>query len=192
MAFMTLEPITFEDLHSAMRPKVVGYLTRLVGSSEAEDLAQDVFLKVHQGIDAFRGESKLTTWVFQIATFAALDRLKSASYRASQRFVPEIIIEDYPAQMVPAQDQQPMKDEMCRCIRGVVDRLPVDYRTIIYLSELRELRISEIAEIVGISPGAAKIRLHRARQVLRTQIEQQCRIILDEQANLQCDRKVEG
>jgi RNA polymerase sigma-70 factor (ECF subfamily) len=192
MAFMTLEPITFEDLHSVMRPKVLGYLTRFVGSSEAEDLAQDVFLKVHQGIDAFRGESKLTTWVFQIATFAALDRLKSASYRASQRLVPEIIIEDYPTQMVPAHDQQPMKDEMCKCIRGVVDRLPVDYRTIIYLSELKELRIREIAEIVGISPGAAKIRLHRARQILRTQMEQQCRIILDEQADLQCDRKVEG
>jgi RNA polymerase sigma-70 factor, ECF subfamily len=192
MTAMTLDPTTFEDLHSAMRPKVVGYLRRFVGSSEAEDLAQDVFLKVHQGIDTFRGESKLTTWVFQIATFAALDRLKSASHRASKSLVSEVIIEDYQAHMVPAHDQQPMKDEMCRCIRGVVDRLPVDYRTIIYLSELKELRINEIAEIVGISPGAAKIRLHRARQVLRTQMEQQCRIILDEQADLQCDRKVEG
>lgn len=191
MTAMTLDPTTFEDLHSAMRPKVVGYLSRFVGSSEAEDLAQDVFLKVHQGIDTFRGESKLTTWIFQIATFAALDRLKSASHRASQRLVPEVTLEGYQAQMVPAHDQQPMKDEMCKCIRGVVDRLPVDYRTIIYLSELKELRISEIAKIVDISPGAAKIRLHRARQVLRTQMEQQCRIILDEQADLQCDRKVD-
>ena len=192
MTITSLDPTTFEELHSTLWPKVVSYLSRFVGSSEAEDLAQDVFIKVHQGIDTFRGESKLTTWVFQIATFAALDRLKSASHRASQRLVPEIIIEDYQAQMVPAHDQQPMKDEMCKCIRGLVDRLPVDYRTIIYLSELKELRIGEIAEIIGISPGAAKIRLHRARQVLRTQMEQQCRIILDEQADLQCDRKVEG
>ena len=192
MTTTTLDPTTFEELHSALRPKVVSFLARFVGSSEAEDLAQDVFIKVYQGIDSFRGESKLTTWVFQIATFAALDRLKSASHRASQRLVPEVLIEDHPAQLVPAHDQQPMKDEMCRCIRGVVDRLPVDYRTIIYLSELKELRIREIAEIVGISQGAAKIRLHRARQVLRAQMEQQCRIILDEQADLQCDRKVEG
>lgn len=105
--------------------------------------------------------------------------------------MPDAILEDSLVHVIAAHDQQPLKDEMCRCIRGLVDNLPVDYRTIIYLSELKELRISEIAEIVGITPGAAKIRLHRARQVLRTQMEQKCRIILDEQADLQCDRKVE-
>lgn len=192
MTSTMLDPMTFEELHSVLRPKVVSYLTRFVGSSDAEDLAQEVFIKVHQGIATFRGESKLTTWVFQIATFAALDRLKSASYLASQRLVPEILIEDHPAQMIPAHDRQAVKDEMCKCIRGVVERLPVDFRAIIYLSELKELRINEIAEILGISPGAAKIRLHRARHALRAQMEQQCRIILDEQADLQCDRKVEG
>ncbi|HJW43830.1 MAG TPA: RNA polymerase sigma factor [Geothrix sp.] len=192
MTTTTLDPTAFEKLHSALRPKVVSYLARFVGSSDAEDLAQEVFIKVHQGIPTFRGDSKLTTWVFQIATFAALDRLKSASYRASQHLLPEILIHDHPAHLTPAHDQQPMKDEMCRCIRGVVDRLPVDYRTIIYLSELKELKISEIAEIIGTSPGAAKIRLHRARQALRTQMEQQCRILLDEQADLQCDPKAEG
>ena len=192
MTAMTLDPRTFEHLHSAMRPKVVNYLSRFVGSSEAEDLAQDVFIKVHQGINGFRGDSKFTTWVFQVATFAALDRLKSASHRASKRLMPGITVEDHQAHVVPGHDQQPMKDEMCRCIRGVVDRLPVDHRTIIHLSELKELRIGEIAEIIGISPGAAKIRLHRARKALRTQMEQQCRIILDEQADLQCDLKVDN
>lgn len=191
MTTMTINATTFEELHTAIRPKVLSYLSRFVGPTEAEDLAQEVFLKVHQGLDTFRGASKLTTWVFQIATFAALDRLKSASHRASMTHMPDAILEDNSAHMIPAHDQQPLKDEMCRCIRGLVDELPVDYRTIIYLSELKELRISEIAEIVGITPGAAKIRLHRARQVLRTQMEQQCRIILDEQADLQCDRKIE-
>jgi len=188
---MTTNATPFEELHAAIRPKVLSYLSRFVGASEAEDLTQEVFLKVHQGLDAFRGESKLTTWVFQIATFAALDRLKSASHRASKTHMPDAILEDSSVHMMPAHDQQPLKDEMGRCIRGLVDALPVDYRSIIYLSELKELRISEIAEIVGITPGAAKIRLHRARQLLRSQMEQQCRIILDEQAELQCDRKVE-
>lgn len=88
-----------------------------------------------------------------------------------------------------SQAAQSVKEEMCRCIRSRVDELPVDYRTAIYLSELKELKIGEIAEILGITPGAVKIRLHRARQALRTRLEQQCRILLDEQSELQCDRK---
>jgi RNA polymerase sigma-70 factor (ECF subfamily) len=170
----------------------VGYLTRFVGAGEAEDLAQEVLLKVHQGLDTFRGQAKLTTWVFQIATHAALDRLKSAAHRASMAQVPEALLEQSQAHPSQAQDQQAMKEEMCRCIRGMVEGLPVQYRTIIYLSELEELRMGEIAEIAGITPGAAKIRLHRARQALRARMEQRCRIILDDQADLQCDRRVDG
>lgn len=192
MTALTVESTTFDVLHSAVRPKVVNYLARFVGATEAEDLAQEVFLKVHQGIHAFRSESRLTTWVFQIATHAALDRLKSAAHRASMSLMPETSLEDSPAHRVPAHDQQPLKDEMCLCIRGLVDDLPMDYRTIIYLSELKELRTSEIAAILNISLGAAKIRLHRARQALRRQMEQECRIILDQEADLQCDRKVEN
>ena len=189
---MTQEPTTFEELHTATRAKVVSYLSRFVGQAEAEDLAQEVFLKVHQGLAGFRGEAKLTTWVFQVATHAALDRLKSASHRASQTHLPEAIVESTLSHAVPDHGQEPLKDEMCRCIRGLVDDLPADYRTIIYLSELKELRISEIAEILGIAPGAAKIRLHRGRRMLRAQMDQDCRIILDEQADLQCDRKIDG
>jgi RNA polymerase sigma-70 factor (ECF subfamily) len=81
---------------------------------------------------------------------------------------------------------------MCHCIRDLVSDLPLDYRTIIYLSELKELPIGEVGEILGISPGSAKIRLHRARRMLRARMEQDCRILLDEQADIQCDRKAEA
>jgi RNA polymerase sigma-70 factor (ECF subfamily) len=180
---------TFEELHNALGARVAAYLSRYVGSTEAEDLAQEVFLKVHQKLGSFRGEAKLTTWVFQIATHAALDRLKSASHRAAKAEVPHLLQDDE-AYFIPSpQALRPLKDEMCRCIRSLVDELPVDFRTIIYLSELQELGIAEIADILEITPGAAKIRLHRARQLLRTRMEQHCRIILDEHAELQCDRK---
>lgn len=189
MVMTLLEPSPFETLEAAIRPKVLSYLSRFVGATEAEDLAQDVFLKVHQGMGSYRGEAKVSTWVFQVATHAALDRLKSASYRASQGLLPESILDVTGFHSVPDHGQEPLKDEMCRCIRGLVDHLPLDYRTIIYLSELQELRIEEVAEVLGITPGSAKIRLHRARRMLRAQMEQDCRILLDERAELQCDRK---
>jgi RNA polymerase sigma-70 factor (ECF subfamily) len=188
---MTAESTTFEALEAATRPRVVSYLRRFVGPTEAEDLAQEVFLKVYQGLDAFRQEAKGSTWVFQIATFTALDRLKSASHRASQTLLPEAVLEGPGSHHVPSHDLGPLKEEMCHCIRDLVGDLPLDYRVIIYLSELEELRIEEVGEILGISPGAAKIRLHRARRMLRAQMEQDCRIILDEQADIQCDRKLE-
>lgn len=188
---MTTALPTFEELHAATRPRVVSYLRRFVGQAEAEDLAQDVFLKVHQGLEGFRGQARPSTWVFQIATHAALDHLKSRSHRAAQSSVASVVLDQIESPALSAHDQGPVEEEMCRCIRGLVDDLPADYRAIIYLSELKELRISEIADILDISPGAAKIRLHRARGLLRTQMEQGCRIILDERAELQCDPKPE-
>jgi len=189
---MTVESMTFETLEAAIRPRVLNYLRRFVGFDEAEDLAQEVFLKVYQGQDSFRGEAKWSTWVFQVATFTALDHLKSVSYRASQALLPDVEMDNPGSPLVPSHDQGPLKEEMCHCIRDLVSDLPLDYRTIIYLSELKELPIGEVGEILGISPGSAKIRLHRARRMLRARMEQDCRILLDEQADIQCDRKAEA
>ena len=188
---MTIESTPFETLEAATRLKVLSYLGRFVGPTEAEDLAQEVFLKVHQGLDRFRGEAKPSTWVFQVATHVALDRLKSASYRAARALLPETQLDSAWELAVPDHGREPMQAEMCSCIRDLVDTLPLDYRTILYLSELQELRMEEVSEILGISPGAAKIRLLRARRMLKAQMEQDCRILLDERAELQCDRKAE-
>ena len=71
----------FSDIYSEFYPKITHYLKRLVGEHEAEDVAQTVFEKVNTNLSTFKGESKVSTWVFKIATNAALDRLKSPSYK---------------------------------------------------------------------------------------------------------------
>jgi len=183
-----MESLTsFETLHADYRPRVQAYLHRFVGAAEAEDLTQEVFLKVHQGLAGFRQEARLSTWVFQIATHAALDRLKSADHKASARTAP---LNGLPGLATEAtQAQPPIQDDMCRCIRDMVDELPVPYRMVLVLADLKELRLGEIARILDLTPGAAKIRLHRARRMLRERLEQGCRILLDERAEVQCDRK---
>lgn len=181
---------SFEQLYEEYRPKVLSYLCRFVEPAEAEDLVQEVFLKVHQNLITFRQECRLSTWIFQIATHAALDRLKSPSRKMlSQKFQLLDRLEESEHHVAASHGNAPVHEEMCRCIHGFIDELPVDYSAIIFLSELKELRISEIAQVLGITPGAAKIRLHRARQALKTRMEQGCRILLDERGELNCDRK---
>ena len=73
--------LEFQKIYDAFQPKIVRYLARLVGEGEAEDLTQEVFFKVNQALENFRGESKLSTWLYRIATNAALDRLRSPSFQ---------------------------------------------------------------------------------------------------------------
>ena len=185
----------FSDIYSEFYPKITHYLTRLVGEHEAEDVAQTVFEKVNTNLSTFKGESKLSTWVFKIATNAALDRLKSPSYKRT----PSGPLAPVPLQTVEniemafnkptSPDQKVIRDEMSDCVREFVDRLQTDYRTILVLNELEGFTNTEIADILQISVDAAKIRLHRARAKLKKELEKGCDFYHDERSELACDRK---
>ena len=185
----------FSDIYSEFYPKITHYLKRLVGEHEAEDVAQTVFEKVNTNFSTFKGESKVSTWVFKIATNAALDRLKSPSYKRT----PSGPLAPVPLQTVEniemafnkptSPDQKVIRDEMSDCVREFVDRLQTDYRTILVLNELEGFTNTEIADILQISVDAAKIRLHRARAKLKKELEKGCDFYHDERSELACDRK---
>ena len=161
---------TFSEIYEEYYPKVSQYLIRLVGEHEAEDVAQVAFEKVNSNLSTFKGESKISTWIFKIATNAALDRLKSPSYKRTpsgplapvQLQTVENI--NMASKKAGSPDQKVIRDEMSDCIREFVDRLPPDYRTIIILNELQGFTSQEIADILQISLDSAKIRLQGTRQ----------------------------
>jgi RNA polymerase sigma-70 factor (ECF subfamily) len=188
----------FSNIYEEYYSKIFLYLKRLVGDQEAEDLAQIVFEKISQSLNSFQGASKLSTWIYQIATNAALDRLKSPSYKHSQSGAlapfpihnPEIehtLFENTSTSAFP--ENQIIRDEMNECVREFIDRLPPDYKTIITLNELKFFTNKEIAEILQISLDTAKIRLHRARAKLKESLESGCDFEYNEQNKLVCDRK---
>src|SRR5574342_262181 len=76
-----MNDLEFPSVYEAFQPKILRYLTRLVGEAEAEDLTQEVMIKVSAALPNFRGESQLSTWIYRIATNATLDRLRSPSYK---------------------------------------------------------------------------------------------------------------
>src|SRR3990170_532927 len=69
----------FQEIYDDHYPRIVRYLRRLVGNLDAEDVAQESFVKMHQALKKFRGESKLSTWIYRIATNTAMDRLRSSA-----------------------------------------------------------------------------------------------------------------
>ncbi len=74
-----------QTLYDEFQPKIRRYLSRLVGTTKADDLTQEVFVKVTQALTAFRGESTLSTWIYRIATNTALDRLRSPAFQRAAR-----------------------------------------------------------------------------------------------------------
>ncbi len=170
----------FSSIYEAFQPKIIRYLTRLVGEADAEDLAQEVLIKVNEALPGFRGKSQLSTWIYRIATNVALDRLRSPSYRQAAQSCPangETEVQDRDAltgEKTPLVEPQVFRKEMRECLQGFIQRLPENYRVVLILSEFEGLKDNEIAETLGISPGAVKIRLHRAKERLKEDLLARC------------------
>jgi RNA polymerase sigma-70 factor (ECF subfamily) len=193
---MTSEP-EFRSLYDEHAPGLRRYLSRLVGEAEAEDLVQEVFARAHRAMGTRRGESSISTWLHRIATNAAIDRLRAAPRREVSA-APAPGNEEHEAVCEgaarDAQDSEGhvIRAEMRHCILELVDRLPPAHREVILLGELRDLRDQEIADALGITLEAAKMRLHRARGELRRLLGASCDLYRDERNVLACDRKPSG
>ncbi len=190
----------FQPIHDTFRPKILRYLTRLVGEDEAEDLTQTVMVKVSEGLRNFRGDSTLSTWIYRIATNTALDKLRSPATKWTARQLHSAEIQSERGgcsgernialeEQAPSAQSTVIRKEMTECLREFIDRLPETYKTIMVLSELQEFKNSEISEILGISLNTVKIRLHRARDRLRKELETGCNFYRDERNEFACDRK---
>lgn len=192
------EVFDFQVIHDRFRPRISRYLTRLIGAQDAEDLTQVVMLRVSAGMAEFRGESSLSTWIYRVATNAALDLLRSRSCKPAARCeAPSLEAdtdnsEEFPVSFEPQSpslETNAIRAEMNACIRGFVERLPEPYGTVIVLSELEGFKNREIAEILGTSLDTVKIRLHRAREQLKRALAAGCNFSRDERNELACERK---
>lgn len=188
----------FKAIHASYHPRICRYLARLVGQSEAEDLAQEVFVRVSRGLPDFRGDAKLSTWIYRIATNVATDRLRSRSFKETQSdkaishregSVGEA--DALPDEKSPSLERQLMREQMSSCVHDYINTLPENYRAIVTLSEIEGLTNQEIAEVLGLTLDAVKIRLHRGRAKLKEKLEKGCRFDRDEEDILVCDPKAD-
>jgi RNA polymerase sigma-70 factor (ECF subfamily) len=175
----------FETMVRHYGGRMLATARRLLGNEhDANDAVQQAFISVFKSIAGFNGEARLSTWLHRIVVNAALAQMR---YRRRR---PELPIDD----LLPRFDeegrwagdntQQSVARESLRenltderetqeMVRRCIDRLPEAYRSVLVLRDIEELNTVEAAEMLAVTPNAAKIRLHRARQALKTLIERE-------------------
>lgn len=158
----------FEELIRQYEKKVYTLCFRMCGNSEdAEEAAQDAFLALWRGIDRFRQESSLSTWIYRLETNACIDTLRrrkkqsgSVSLDDEELFVDAVDTSPQPQETVEHRETQKLLQEG-------LSALPEEYRKVLILREIEGLSYTEIAESASIELGTVKSRISRGRSLLR-------------------------
>lgn len=148
-------------------------LSLLRSEAEADDAAQETAIKVYRNLHLFRGDSQFRTWVLSIARNEGLGRLRKTENRREDSldaltdgeagdFTPAVLTS---WREVPTETLE--RQELGNLLRGAIDGLPEIYRNVVLLRDIEEMDVRETAAALGITEGAVKVRLHRARALLQ-------------------------
>ncbi|HXI85631.1 MAG TPA: sigma-70 family RNA polymerase sigma factor [Verrucomicrobiae bacterium] len=154
----------FDELMGRYKRPVVNFIFRMLGNADdADDVAQEVFVRVYQKLDTYRPATKFSTWLFALARNAAIDRLRWRARHPTESIDPEspLAAPTDTAKEVGAR-------EIGALIAAAVAELPEDQRTVLVLSEYQGMSHAEIAAVMRCSEKSVESRLYRAKQTLRT------------------------
>ena len=174
----TRDEEAFTELVRTYQHKVFNVVYRIVGNrAESEEVSQEVFVAIFKHIDGFRGDSKLSTWIYRIATNHARNRVKylaRRSQKAHQNFedTPENKDNDAPlSARIADPHEEAVGNELQEIIRDGLASLNEMHRTIVVLRDVEGMSYAEIAVIVELPEGTVKSRLFRARVALKEYVE---------------------
>jgi RNA polymerase sigma-70 factor, ECF subfamily len=164
----------FAILVGRYQHRLVNYLYRLVRNlDEAHDLAQEVFLKVHQALDRFDPRYRFSTWIFRVAQNSAIDQIRRSRLRIAQPLRETIDGEERDWEP-PSKDPSPYGEARNRerglAIGAAIEDLPPEYRELIEMRHFGELAYDEIATLKRLPLGTVKNKLFRARQMLKERL----------------------
>src|SRR4051794_40065006 len=163
------------DLAATYGPRIQQLAFRYLKNREdAEEVAQDVLMKVFRKIDAFRGDAALSSWIYRITFNTAMSRLRTARFsrpaevqtaefetESAERVRPE------PADWTSLADDQVMRAEMRQQLIDALTHLPAVYRVPVLLRDIQGLSTEEASAVLRVKPQTLKSRLHRGRLILR-------------------------
>jgi RNA polymerase sigma-70 factor, ECF subfamily len=154
----------FDELMRRYEHPVVNFVYRILGNVEdADDVAQEVFVRVYQNLDTYRPETKFSTWLFALARNAAIDRVRWRERHPTES------IESGPELTTSSTSSHDAETrEVGEQIAAAVAKLPEDQRTALVLAEYHGLSYAEIAGVMHCSEKSVESRLYRAKQTLRS------------------------
>jgi RNA polymerase sigma-70 factor (ECF subfamily) len=155
------EPGSREALYHRYKRRVFALAVRIAGAPEAEEVAQEAFIRIFRGLAKFRGDAALGTWIYRLAVNAAL------SHRARRPAPPVDPLVERAAEGPVAAVAPPRDLALRRHLERALAALPVGYRTVIVLHDVEGLEHEEVAAVLGCHVGTSKSQLHKARARLR-------------------------
>jgi RNA polymerase sigma-70 factor (ECF subfamily) len=153
----------FEQLYRTHLPRVHSLVRRMAGGREADELTQDVFVRVWQKLGTFRGDASFTTWLHRLAVNVVIERFRTDTARRQRLHDGEEIFERIAGPS--ASRDLPMDFD------AALEKLPDGAREIFVLHDVEGYKHHEIGTLLGISPGTSKAQLHRARMMLRRHLK---------------------
>ena len=154
----------------------------LKNEEDARDAVQDAFVSAFRNIESFQSGSKLSTWLHRIVVNAALMKLRTRRRHPEEgidallpRFQPDGHQVEESVDWSANAEEAVAREETRALVRRSIDRLPETYRVVLLMRDIEEMSTDETARALGITTAAAKVRLHRARQALRTLLDGEMR-----------------
>jgi RNA polymerase sigma-70 factor (ECF subfamily) len=173
----------YEKLVRDHTARMLSVARRYLGNEDdARDAVQDAFASAFKAIDTFHGDSRISTWLHRITVNAALMKLRARA-RRPERAIDDLLPEfgpgghhaEPPSTWSESASAEAEREEARELVRRSIAELPEAYRTVLILRDIEGWENDELARHLGISVNAAKLRVHRARQALRTLIDPQMR-----------------
>ena len=153
----------FERLYRAHVSRVYGLVRRMLNDDDADEVAQDIFVRAWQKLGTFRGESAFGTWLHRLAVNVILGRRETLGTRRKRYLEGDAALET-----IPTRRPGP---EMVMDFEAAMERLPDGARAVFVLHDVEGYRHEEIAQMLGLATGTSKSQLHRARMALRQHLE---------------------
>jgi RNA polymerase sigma-70 factor (ECF subfamily) len=165
----------FSEIVELYKDKVYILCYRMLGNShEAEDIAQEAFIRAYVNIDSYNIDKKFSTWLYRIATNLSIDRIRKKKpdfyLDAEVKGTEGLTMYSQVAADVALPEEEVESMELQQCVQAEILKLPDKYRAVIILKYIEELSLKEISEILGLPISTIKTRIHRGREALRKQL----------------------
>ncbi len=167
--------MTTENIWLEYHEKLRNFISYRVSEETADDILQEVFIKIHSRIDSLKEGVKLESWLYQITRNTIIDHYRS---KKPDETLPEWIAQPQP------EDEEIIRGELSVCLDPMIKDLPNKYKEAIRLSEIERKTQKEVAELGGISLSGAKSRVQRGRSLLKTILHECCEIEINQKNQL--------